>query len=47
MSGLNRQAKQEEVLDDPKNRLIKCYLGIVDFLRPNFTLTEQVRGGGV
>lgn len=42
VSGLNRHATQQQVLNDPKNRLVTCYLHIVEFLRPRFLLMEQV-----
>lgn len=44
VSGLNRHATQQQVLQDPKNRLVTCYLRIVEFLRPRFLLMEQVGG---
>jgi hypothetical protein len=43
MSGLNRQARQEDVMNDAKNRLVACYLGTVDHLQPGYLLIEQVR----
>lgn len=42
MSGLNRQARQEDVMNDAKNRLVACYLGTVDHLQPGYLLVEQV-----
>eukprot|EP00983_Pelagomonas_calceolata_P092806 1157710-Pelagomonas_calceolata.AAC.9 len=41
LSGLNRNAKRTDILDDPKNRLIKVYYEMVDWFQPSFTLTEQ------
>jgi site-specific DNA-cytosine methylase len=43
MSGLNRQARQEDVLNDPKNRLVACYMGTIEHLQPGYLLIEQVR----
>lgn len=42
MSGLNRQARQEDVLNDPKNRLVACYMGTIEHLQPAYLLIEQV-----
>jgi hypothetical protein len=46
LSGLNRQAKQVDILNDPRNRLIKLYYEMVGWFRPSFTLTEQVIAWG-
>lgn len=43
MSGLNRHAKQEQVLLDPKNRLVMSYVHITKYLKPSYVLMEQVR----
>jgi site-specific DNA-cytosine methylase len=43
VSGLNRHAKQQDVLGTPKNRLVASYFELVDFLEPKFILVEQVR----
>jgi site-specific DNA-cytosine methylase len=42
VSGLNRHAKQQEVLNDPKNRLVTSYMNLIKYLQPNFILMEQV-----
>lgn len=42
MSGLNRHAKQSQVLNDPKNRLVTSYVNITQYLKPSFILMEQV-----
>eukprot|EP00877_Chromochloris_zofingiensis_P009059 jgi/Chrzof1/4406/Cz14g11270.t1 len=42
VSGLNRHAKQSDVLTDPKNRLVTTYFDLVKFLKPNYILMEQV-----
>jgi len=42
LSGLNRNAKRTDILDDPKNRLIRVYYEMVEWFQPAFTLTEQV-----
>jgi hypothetical protein len=42
VSGLNRHAKQQEVLNDPKNRLVTSYMNLIQYLQPNFILMEQV-----
>eukprot|EP00775_Hariotina_reticulata_P007661 gene7661-7864_t len=42
VSGLNRHARQDAVLNDPKNRLVTSYMNIIEYLRPNFILMEQV-----
>jgi len=44
LSGLNRNAKRVDILDDPKNRLIKVYYEMVGWFKPQHTLTEQVGG---
>jgi DNA (cytosine-5)-methyltransferase 1 len=44
VSGLNRHARQDAVLNDPKNRLVTSYMNIIEYLRPNFILMEQVSG---
>ncbi|KAF8062783.1 CMT3 [Scenedesmus sp. PABB004] len=42
VSGLNRHAKHQDVLHDPKNRLVTSYMGLISYLQPNFILMEQV-----
>lgn len=42
LSGLNRMAKRSDILDDPKNRLIKVYYEMVEWFKPKWTMTEQV-----
>jgi hypothetical protein len=42
VSGLNRQAKQTDIMNDPKNRLVACYLSLIDHFRPSYLLIEQV-----
>lgn len=44
MSGLNRHAKQQDVLGTPKNRLVASYFELMDFLEPKYILIEQVGG---
>lgn len=44
MSGLNRHAKQQEVLHDPKNRLVIAYMRLIEYLQPSFIFMEQVAG---
>jgi hypothetical protein len=43
VSGLNRQARQEDILNDPKNRLVASYMGVIEHLQPPYLLIEQVR----
>jgi site-specific DNA-cytosine methylase len=45
VSGLNRQAKQEDIMSDPKNRLVKSYLEMLKQLQPPYLLIEQVCPG--
>ena len=45
VSGLNRHARQEDVLGDAKNRLVTTYLHLVALLTPDFILMEQVCEG--
>lgn len=44
VSGLNRQARQEDILNDPKNRLVASYMGVIEHLQPPYLLIEQVGG---
>ncbi|WIA20554.1 hypothetical protein OEZ85_004945 [Tetradesmus obliquus] len=42
VSGLNRHAKQQEILNDPKNRLVTAYMKLIGYLQPSFIFMEQV-----
>lgn len=42
MSGLNRHTRQEDVLFDPKNRLVASYMGMIEHHAPPYLLIEQV-----
>lgn len=42
VSGLNRHARQSDVLGDSKNRLAKTFYEIIDYFLPPFILMEQV-----
>lgn len=43
VSGLNRHAKHSDVLNDPKNRLLKAYFDLVEYFKPSYILMEQVQ----
>jgi hypothetical protein len=42
MSGLNRHTRQEDVMTDPKNRLVASYMGMIEHHAPPYLLIEQV-----
>ncbi|XP_051134711.1 DNA (cytosine-5)-methyltransferase CMT3 [Andrographis paniculata] len=42
ISGFNRFRNKEAPLEDPKNKQLKVYVDIVDFLKPRFVLMENV-----
>ncbi|GAB4835134.1 hypothetical protein Ancab_000043 [Ancistrocladus abbreviatus] len=42
ISGFNRFRNKENPLDDPKNEQLKVFMDVVDFLRPDYVLMENV-----